>query len=148
MTEELAVDGAFGYGTAVDGEVPLTAPGRVVVYDAWDDFLAHAALADDQHTEVGGGYLQSHVEGVVQIIAVAYDVVAQNYAFYLRILQFWQKKMRTKQKYLVCKAVFSCICVFAKGRRQYSLVMCDTQNAHGVGLQCCFVESVAEPYSA
>ena len=46
------------------------------MYDARNDFLTHATLADDEHAQVGGSHLQCHVEHMVQGIAVAHDAVA------------------------------------------------------------------------
>ena len=63
VAEEFAVYRSLGNRTTVDGEVFLPLAGRVVVDDARDDLFAHAALADDQHREVGGSHLQGHVEG-------------------------------------------------------------------------------------
>ena len=76
VAEEFAVYRSLGNRTTVDGEVFLPLAGRVVVDDARDDLFAHAALADDQHREVGGGHLQGHVEGTVERVAVAHDVVS------------------------------------------------------------------------
>ena len=75
MAEELGVDGAFGDGATVDGEILLTTARRIIMDYAWNDFLTHTALSDDEHTEVGGRHLECDVEHVVQCIAVAYDIV-------------------------------------------------------------------------
>ena len=75
VAEQLGVDGALGNGAAVDGEVLLAAARRIVVNDAGDDLLAHAALADDEHAQVGRRHLEGDVEHMVQRIAVAHDVV-------------------------------------------------------------------------
>ena len=75
VSEQLRVDGSFWNGAAVDGEVFLAPPRRVVVDDAGDNLLTHAALACDKHAELGGGHLQGDVEHVVQRLAVAYDSI-------------------------------------------------------------------------
>ena len=75
MAEKLRVDGTFGYGTAVDGKVFLTAARRVVVNHSRNDFLTYTTLANDEHTQIGRRHLQGDVQHVVQGIAVAYDVI-------------------------------------------------------------------------
>ena len=75
MSEQLGVDGSFWDGAAVDGEILLAASWRVVVNDAWYDFLAHAAFSYDEHAHVSGRHLQGYVEHMVQSIAVAHDVI-------------------------------------------------------------------------
>ena len=57
MAEEFRVDGALRDGTAVDGKILLAAARRIVVYDAGDNLLADATLADDEHAEVGRRHL-------------------------------------------------------------------------------------------
>ena len=76
MSEEFAVDGAFGDGSAVDGEVLLMLAGRVVVDKSWKDFLTHPVLAFNKDAEVGGSNLYSHVEGSVESGAVADDGIS------------------------------------------------------------------------
>lgn len=49
MAEELAVDGALGNGSTVDGEIFLTPTRGVVVDDTRDDFLSHTTLSDNKH---------------------------------------------------------------------------------------------------
>ena len=79
VSEEFAVDGAFGDGAAVDGKIFLAPAGRVVVDDAGYDFFSHAALAHDEHAEVGRCHLQGNVERAVQAVAVADNVIALFY---------------------------------------------------------------------
>ena len=74
VSEELAVDGSFGYGAAVDGDVCLAATLAVVVYDTRYDLLAHAALALYENREVGG----SHQDGCGERLAQGF--VATHYA--------------------------------------------------------------------
>ena len=76
MAEEFAVDGALGDGAAVDGEIVAAPAGRLVVYEAGYNLLAHTAFAHDEHRQVGAGHLQGYVQRMVQRIAVAHDVVA------------------------------------------------------------------------
>ena len=57
MTEQLAVDGAFGNGTAVDGKVFLALSGRIVVNHLGDNLLAHTTFAHDKHAHIGGRHL-------------------------------------------------------------------------------------------
>ena len=83
MSEEFAVDGSFGDGTAVYGEVFLAFPWRIVVYEPWDYLLAHAAFSHDEHRQVGGCHLQGDIEGSVEGIAVSYDVIALLYCLQL-----------------------------------------------------------------
>ncbi len=92
MAEELAVDSSLRNGAAVDGEVFLTPTRRVVVDDAWNDFLSHSTLTYDKHAEVGRSHLQRHIERVVQIIAVAHDVVALLYSLQFRRIH-WVTKL-------------------------------------------------------
>ena len=75
MSEEFAVDGSFGYGSAVDGEVFLAAAWRLVVNDPWDNLLTRSALSYDEYTEVGWRHLQCDVKGAVQSVAIADDIV-------------------------------------------------------------------------
>ena len=76
VTEEFAVDGSFGDTSAVDGKVLAQSAEAVIMNQARNDFLTNATLARDEHREVGLCYLQGRVKGVVQRLAVAYDVVA------------------------------------------------------------------------
>ena len=89
VAEEFAVYRSLGNRTTVDGEVFLVFAWRIVVYQSWyylavaalhklycSFAFAHAALANDQHRKVGGGHLQGHVEGTVERVAVAHDVVS------------------------------------------------------------------------
>ena len=76
MTEELRVDSSFGNRTAVDGEILFALTWRVVVDDAGDNLLTHAALANDEHAQIRRRHLQSHVKDMVQCIAVAHDVIS------------------------------------------------------------------------
>ena len=52
VSEEFAVDGSFWYGAAVYCDVCLASTLAVVVDDAWNDFLTHAALALYEYREV------------------------------------------------------------------------------------------------
>ena len=76
VSEELAVDGAFGNGAAVDGDVGLAATFAVVVDDAWDDLLSHAALALDKHGEVGRSDKDGGGEGFAKGFVSPHDAVA------------------------------------------------------------------------
>ena len=80
MAEELALDGALGDGTAVDGDEAATLThmlaSAVLVDDAREDILAHAALAGDEDGEVGGCHLDGLVEGHEELGVVADDIVA------------------------------------------------------------------------
>ena len=82
MAEELGVDCSLGDCSAVDDEVALLLAGTVVVDDARKDFLAHAVFAIDEHGDVHGRYLQRHLNGTVQRLAVSHDVVALFYLAY------------------------------------------------------------------
>ena len=75
MTEEFAVDGSLGNGSAVHCKVFLTPTGGMVVDETGNDFLSHATLTLDEYRQVGVGHLQGDVQGTVQRIAVAHDVV-------------------------------------------------------------------------
>ena len=75
MTEELTVDRSLRDGSTVDSEIFLPTARRIIVDDTRDNLLTHTALTDDEHTEVGRRNLKGHVECMVQLIAVAHDVV-------------------------------------------------------------------------
>ena len=75
VSEQFAVDGSLGNRAAVDGEIPLTAARRVVVDDARNNLLTHAALAHDEHAQVGRCHLQSDIQRTVQSIAVSHDII-------------------------------------------------------------------------
>ena len=76
MSEEFGIDGPFGDAAAVQGEIDVMLAGAVLVDDLRDDLLAHAALARDQHGQVGGGDLAGDLEGPVQFGIVADDAEA------------------------------------------------------------------------
>ena len=80
MAEQLALDGAFGYGAAVHGNQSAPLFGMfaqaVLVDDAREDVFAHAALAGDEDAEVGGGHLDGLVDGKEQFGVVADNAVA------------------------------------------------------------------------
>ena len=76
MAEEFGVDGALGYGAAVDGKVLFAAAQAVVVYDARKYLLSHAVFAGDEHREVDGGDLEGDVDGAEQRFVVAHNAIA------------------------------------------------------------------------
>ena len=57
VTKQFAVNGTFGYGTAVDGYVAFSLAPTMVMYDAWYDLLAHATLSLYEHREICGSHL-------------------------------------------------------------------------------------------
>jgi len=61
VAEELAVDGSLRDAAAVDGEIFLASAWRIVVDHPWDNLLAHTALTDDEHGEVGRCHLQGNI---------------------------------------------------------------------------------------
>ena len=75
VSEQFGVDSPFGDASAVDCEVLAVAAEAVLMYYAGDVFLAHAALAGDEHGEVGGGYGHGCLEGPVERRVVADYVV-------------------------------------------------------------------------
>ena len=98
MSEQFAVDSAFGNGSAVDGEILFAAAGGVVVDDTWNDFFSHTAFAYDEYAEVGRRYLQGNVDDMIESIAVAHDVVSL-----LDVLQFGTLHTADKITYFFCK---------------------------------------------
>ena len=88
MSEELRVDGSLRDTAAVDGEVLLAFPRRVVVNHTRNDLLTHTAFADDEHGEIRRRHLQGNVEGMVQWLAVSYDIVPLFDALKFRCLHF------------------------------------------------------------
>ena len=74
VAEELGVDGAFGDGAAVDGQVFPGPAAAVLVDDLGDVLLADAALACDQDGQVRGGHGDGRLQGTVQPGIVADDV--------------------------------------------------------------------------
>ena len=73
VSEQLRIDRALGDGAAVDGDVCTVFAVAVLVDDLREVFLAHAALARDQHGEVGGSHLHGHVDGAVERRVVTDD---------------------------------------------------------------------------
>ena len=76
MPEEFAVDGPLRDGAAVDGKILLAATGRIVMDDTGDNLLACTAFADDQHGQIRGRHLQGDIQGVVQSVAVADNIIS------------------------------------------------------------------------
>lgn len=73
MSEEFAVDGPFGDGTAVHGEIRTVFAGGVGVYDLREVLLADAALARDEDAEVGQRDLHRHLNVAIEQGTVAYN---------------------------------------------------------------------------
>ena len=80
MSEQFAVDSAFGDGAAVYCKILFALSCRVVVYEARDDFLAHAAFANDKHAKIGRRNLKSYVESMIEGLAIAHNVVSLFYS--------------------------------------------------------------------
>ena len=59
VAEKLGVDGAFGYGSAVDGNVFPVFAGTVGMDYLWKELFAGTAFAGDEHGQIDGCYLQS-----------------------------------------------------------------------------------------
>jgi hypothetical protein len=53
-----------------------------------NDLLTHTALTDDEHGEIRRRHLQGNVEGMVQWLAVSYDIVPLFDALKFRSLHF------------------------------------------------------------
>src|SRR5690606_32929366 len=66
VTEELTIDGAFGNGPAVHRDVRPMLAGAEGMDDLRHHLLAAAALALDQHGEVGGGHLRGDLDRPVE----------------------------------------------------------------------------------
>ena len=65
-----------GNTSAVDGDVSLVLAQAEVVDDTRNDFLSHAALALDEHREVGASHLHGGVQRLVQRFVPAHYPVA------------------------------------------------------------------------
>ena len=76
MPEEFAVDGAFGYCSAVDGYVAFFCSCAVVVYDFGEVVLADTIFTGDEYGEVGGGDFECDFDGAVEHGVAANDFVA------------------------------------------------------------------------
>ena len=73
VTEEFGVDGAFGYGAAVDGYVFPVFAGTVGMDDLREELFAGTALAGDEHGQVDGSNLQRAGNGPYQARSIADD---------------------------------------------------------------------------
>ena len=76
MAEELRVDGPFGDGAAVHGDVFVVLARRIGVDDLREELLAHAAFARDKDRQVGRGDTHGHLERAVQQLGGADDAEA------------------------------------------------------------------------
>ena len=65
MTKQFTVDGSFGNGAAVNGEILLATAGGIVVNDAGENLFSHAALSDDEYAEVSRCHLKGDIERAV-----------------------------------------------------------------------------------
>ena len=83
VAEEFRVDGAFGDGTAVHGKVLAVLTRAVLVDDLRKHVLTRAALARDEHGEVGGGHLCCDADGAVQLRVGADDAEGPFYCLYV-----------------------------------------------------------------
>lgn len=73
VTEELGVDGTFGYGTAVDGYVFAVFAGTVGMDYLREELFAGTALAGDEHGQVDGCNLQRPGDGPYQTGGITDD---------------------------------------------------------------------------
>ena len=88
MSEELAVDGSFGYGATVDGKILLSATWLVVVDNTWQYLLTYSTLADYKHRQVSRRHLQGNVYCTIQGLAVSHDVVSLLDSLQFRTIHF------------------------------------------------------------
>src|SRR5574344_1330022 len=52
MSEEFRIYRSFRYRTAIYSKIFLTFAGRIIMYDAWEYFLSHAALTDNKNAQI------------------------------------------------------------------------------------------------
>ena len=112
MTEKLTLNGAFRYGTAVDGDespaLPHMFAQAVLVDDARKYILTHTTLAGDENAQVGGGHLYGLVEGQHQARIVAYYIVALFQCLYVHTMfsvQFSRRAITMPRALPICREI-------------------------------------------
>ena len=73
MAEKLRIDGTFGDGGAVHGDIPGVFARRIGVDYLREKLLARTALAGNEHRDVDGSDLQRTPHGACQRRVVADD---------------------------------------------------------------------------
>ena len=84
MAEEFAVNGAFGDGSAVYGDVAGMFAGAESVDYLREKFLARAAFACHEHRQVNRRHLDGAGDGSDELRGVAHNAKA-----HLGLLYFW-----------------------------------------------------------
>ena len=98
MAEKLRVDGTFRDSAAVDRDILPMLAAAVLMDNLGEMLLAHAALAGDEHREVGGSHLDGNVYRAVQPFGISDNAelefhllnVCCDHVFHL----IWQTKIR------------------------------------------------------
>ena len=98
--------------------------GRIVVNQAGDYFLTHAALAYDEHAEVGGCHLKGDIQRMVQRVAVSHDVVALLYPLQFVRVHNWVTKLRIFFQNAAILAVFLLILMKSRPHGAAALFYC------------------------
>ena len=73
MAEQLGIDSAFGYGSAIHGYVAAMLPGAEIMYYLREELLAGAAFAGDKHAQVDGGDFYGTLYGKIERGGDAHD---------------------------------------------------------------------------
>ena len=91
MAEEFAVDGAFGYGAAVYGDVGVVFAWTVLVNYLGKFLFTDAAFAGYQHRKVSRRHLHGDVDGVVECCRNTYDAETLFYGLNFSCLHKYDK---------------------------------------------------------
>ena len=90
MTEQFRINGTFGNGTTVHGNIFSMLSPAEQVDDLRKAFLTYPTLTGNQHRQVGRSYLHGNVDGAVQALGIANDSKTEfdilNFCFYHNML--------------------------------------------------------------
>jgi hypothetical protein len=73
VSEELGIDRPLGDGAAIDGDILIVLAGRAGMNHLWKKLLAHAALARNEHRQIGGCDPDRHLQRTVERRGVSDD---------------------------------------------------------------------------
>ena len=76
MTKKFGVDGAFRYGSAVDGDELAVFAAAELVNNFGKRFFTTSAFTSNQHGHVRWGDLGSHLDGMIEFGTIANDAEA------------------------------------------------------------------------
>ena len=88
VTEQLGIYGPLRYCAAVYRQVYIMFAGAVEMDNLGYELLAHAALAGDQHRQVGLGHLEGNAYGIVQRGRISYNAESLFYRLVIHSCEF------------------------------------------------------------